>query len=61
MFLEINTPESMIFEGKVEKVIIPTKIGEICLLPHHQPLISIVEPGIVKIKLPQHQQQEFIK
>lgn len=61
MFLEINTPEWIIFEGKVEKVIIPTQVGEICVLKHHQPLISIVEPGIVKIKLYHHHREEFIK
>ncbi len=61
MFLEINTPEGMIFEGKIEKVMVPTKVGEICILKNHQPLISIVEPGIVKIKVTKQQQQEFIK
>ncbi len=61
MFLEINTPEGMIFEGKIEKVMVPTKVGEICILKNHQPLVSIVEPGIVKIKIIKQQQQEFIK
>ena len=61
MFLEINTPEGMIFEGKIEKVMVPTKVGEICLLKNHQPLVSIVEPGIVRIKIPKQQQEEFIK
>lgn len=61
MFLEINTPEGMIFEGKIEKVMIPTKVGEICILKNHQPLVSIVEPGIVKIKANKQHQEEFIK
>lgn len=61
MLLEINTPEGKIFEGKIEKVMIPTKVGEICILKNHQPLVSIVEPGIVKIKVPKTQLQEFIK
>lgn len=61
MLLEINTPEGKIFEGKIEKVTLPTKVGEICILKNHQPLISIVEPGIVKVKVPKQQQQEFIK
>jgi len=61
MFLEINTPEGMIFEWKIEKVTIPTKVWEICILKNHQPLISIVEPGIVRVKIPKQQQDEFIK
>jgi len=61
MLLEINTPEGKIFEGKIEKVILPTQVGEICILKNHQPLVSVVEPGIVKIKVPKQQHQEFIK
>jgi len=61
MLLEINTPEGKIFEGKIEKVLLPTQVGEICILKNHQPLVSVVEPGIVKIKVPKQQHQEFIK
>ena len=61
MLLEINTPEGKIFEGKIEKAIIPTKVGEICILKNHQPLVSIVEPGIIKIKISKKQHEEFIK
>jgi F0F1-type ATP synthase epsilon subunit len=61
MFLEINTPEGMIFEGKIEKITVPTQVGEICILKNHQPLVSIVEPGIVKVKLHKQQKEEFIK
>jgi len=61
MLLTINTPEGKIFEGKIEKTLLPTEIGEICILKNHQPLISIVEPGIVRIKLAKQQQEEFIK
>ena len=61
MFLEINTPDGMIFEGKIEKITVPTQVGEICILKNHQPLVSIVEPGIVKVKLYKQQKEEFIK
>lgn len=61
MFLGINTPEGIIFEWKIEKVLIPTQVGEICILKNHQPLVSVVEPGIVKVKLSHQQKEEFIK
>jgi len=61
MLLEINTPEGTIFKGETEKTIIPTQVGEICILKNHQPLVSVVEPGIVKIKVPKKQLHEFIK
>lgn len=61
MFLEINTPEWSIFEWKIEKVVVPTQLWDICILKNHQPIISIVKPWIVKIKLYKQQIQEFIK
>jgi len=61
MLLEIATPEGKVFEWKIEKMIIPTQVGEICILKNHQPLVSIVDPGIVKIKLHTKQKNEFIK
>lgn len=61
MFLGINTPEWSIFEWKIEKVVVPTELWEICILKNHQPIISVVKPGIVKIKLYKHNIQEFIK
>lgn len=61
MFLGINTPEWMIFEWKIEKVIVPTELWEICILKNHQPIISIVKPGIVKVKAHKQHIEEFIK
>lgn len=61
MFLAINTPEWIIFEWKIEKVVVPTQLWEICILKNHQPIISIVKPGIVKIKLYKQKIEEFIK
>ncbi len=61
MFLQINTPQWIIFEDKIEKITIPTEVWEISILKHHQPLISIVKPGIVKIKLHDDKREEFIK
>lgn len=61
MFLGINTPEWSIFEWKIEKLVVPTQLWEICILKNHQPIISIIKPGIIKIKLYKQQIQEFIK
>lgn len=61
MFLGINTPEWSIFEWKIEKLVAPTQLWEICILKNHQPIISIIKPGIIKIKLYKQQIQEFIK
>jgi len=48
--LEITTPDRPMFEGEVNSVSLPTPQGEITILPHHIPLISIVAPGAVTIR-----------
>ena len=48
--LEITTPDRPMFEGEVNSVSLPTPMGEITILPHHIPLISIVAPGAVTIR-----------
>jgi F-type H+-transporting ATPase subunit epsilon len=44
------------FEGEVDSVSLPTPQGEITILPHHIPLISIVVPGAVTIREKGHEQ-----
>ena len=47
---KIATPEKIIYENDIFQVSIPTTIGEITVLPHHIPLVSIVQAGEMKIK-----------
>jgi len=61
MLLKILSPDANIFEWEVEKVIIPTVIGEICVLPDHTPLSSIIVPWIVKILPKNKNKEEFLK
>ncbi|HAQ02783.1 ATP synthase F1 subunit epsilon [Candidatus Nomurabacteria bacterium RIFOXYC2_FULL_36_8] len=43
--LKIVTPEKLILEELVEQVTIPTKEGEITILPNHVPLIAPLSSG----------------
>jgi F0F1-type ATP synthase epsilon subunit len=49
MLLTINSPEQQLRSAPVQKVTIPTEIGEITVLPGHQPLVSIIKTGMIKI------------
>ncbi|OGD23597.1 ATP synthase F1 subunit epsilon [Candidatus Azambacteria bacterium RBG_16_47_10] len=49
---EIVTPERVVLQKEVLQVTVPTKEGEITVLPHHIPLISILKPGIIELKTP---------
>lgn len=48
--VSIITPERAVYEGSADSVSIPTPDGEITVLPHHIPLISIVVPGSILIR-----------
>jgi F-type H+-transporting ATPase subunit epsilon len=50
LHFELITPDSTVFEGEVDSVSIPTPDGEITVLPHHIPLISIVTPGSIFLR-----------
>ena len=43
---EIATPERVVFREQVRQVSVPTLDGEITVLPHHLPLVSILSPGV---------------
>jgi len=49
MLLTINSPEQQLRYGAVEKVTLPTEIGEITILPGHQPLISVIKTGMIRL------------
>jgi F-type H+-transporting ATPase subunit epsilon len=50
LHLEIVTPERLAFEGEVDEVIVPGSEGELGILPHHAPLISLLGQGVLRLK-----------
>ena len=53
MQVDLVSSEEQIFSGEVEFVIAPGSEGEIGIYPRHIPLISKLNPGVVRVKLPQ--------
>lgn len=47
---KIVTPERVVFEDTVDEVILPTTEGEIAVLPHHLPLVTLLQAGVLRIK-----------
>lgn len=50
MYLEIVTPEAMLFSGEVTSVAVPGINGEFQLLNNHAPIVSLLGEGNVKIQ-----------
>lgn len=51
MYLEIVTPEAVVFGAEVEAVKVPGVDGEFQMLNNHAPIVSLLIEGEVKINL----------
>lgn len=49
MYLEIVTPETVVFSSEVASVILPGVNGAFQMLDHHAPIVSLLGAGNVKI------------
>ncbi|KAB1160739.1 MULTISPECIES: FoF1 ATP synthase subunit delta/epsilon [Tenacibaculum] len=49
MFLEIVTPEAILFSSEVDSVTVPGINGEFQILNNHAPVVSILNEGTVKV------------
>lgn len=47
----ITIPERIVSEKDVIQVSIPTDNGEITILPNHIPLVGIIKPGTISMKM----------
>ncbi|MEK9132249.1 MAG: ATP synthase F1 subunit epsilon [Patescibacteria group bacterium] len=47
---KIVTPERVVFEDTIDEVIMPTVNGEIAVLPEHEPLVTLLKAGVLRIK-----------
>ena len=48
--LEIVTPEKMVFSGEVDAVLAWGVEGQLGILPHHAPLMTMLQPGDLVIR-----------
>ena len=49
LLLEIVTPERRVYSDTVDHIVVPTATGVVDILPSHIPILSIVQPGKLKI------------
>ena len=47
---EIVTPERIVLKEMIKQITLPTKNGEITVLPNHIPLIATIQHGVITIK-----------
>ncbi|WP_445756696.1 hypothetical protein [Polaribacter sp.] len=50
MFLEIVTPEAILFSSEVDSISVPGLDGEFQILNYHAAIVSVLKAGEIKIK-----------
>lgn len=50
LHLDIVTPERRLYTGDVDEVVLPGSEGELGILPHHAPLVSLLGSGVLRLK-----------
>ncbi|MBS2038665.1 ATP synthase F1 subunit epsilon [bacterium] len=51
--VEVVTPEAMKFTGEARQVQLPGVLGEMGVLPNHEPLVTMLNPGVVEVRSPE--------
>jgi len=46
----LSTPDAVLYEGETEYVGLETPQGEVGIMADHVPMISLIAPGVLKIK-----------
>ncbi len=59
LHLDIVSAEAEIFSGVAEMVFVPAVMGEVGILPRHTPLLTVLRPGEVRVKIPDGEEQVF--
>ena len=52
MKLSIYTLRKTIYEGDTSRVTLPTAVGEVTILDHHEPYVTVLKPGSLRYEVP---------
>lgn len=57
--VDIVSAETGLYSGLAEMVFVPGKMGELGIAPRHTPLVTTLEPGLVRLELPDNKEESF--
>jgi F-type H+-transporting ATPase subunit epsilon len=56
LHLKVITPKKLVLEEDIVSLTLPTSMGQITILPHHEPLLSLLKEGVMIIKTAKHEE-----
>ena len=48
---EIVSQDRIVYQGEVDMIVLPGADGEMGILPHHSPILSVLNYGIITVKV----------
>ena len=60
MHIDVVSAEAQIYSGVAESIIVPGELGELGILPRHAPLLSLIRPGVIRIKAANSTHEETV-
>ncbi len=48
--VDIMSPERLVMHTQADSVVVPAADGELGILPHHAPLLAMLEPGEIRLR-----------
>ena len=58
--VDVVSAEEQIFSGLAEVIVVPGEMGELGIYPGHTALLTRIKPSSVRIKRPDHDEEELI-
>lgn len=60
MQVEVVSNESNIFSGEASFIVVPTLNGELGIYPRHEPIMSLVRPGTLRLTSPESSEEVLV-
>jgi F-type H+-transporting ATPase subunit epsilon len=57
--VDIVSPEGQLFSGEAAMVFVPGIEGELGIAPRHAPLLTAMQPGVVRVQVEGQEEQTF--
>ena len=60
MRVEVVSYEEKIYSGEASFVVVPTVCGELGIYPRHEPVLSLVRPGALRLTVPNEREEVLV-
>lgn len=60
MQVDVVSNEESIYSGEASFAVVPTLNGELGIYPRHEPIMSLVRPGLLRLQVPEQEEEVLV-